>query len=404
MSVVASRRPTLIAAVGFALGGIGFALGNLLLARFLPSSEYGAVALFLAFIQIGITLGPLGMSTAVNRYQLQATPAILKRVCATCGVAAFALGAVSYFAYHFHPLLVLTLVLAAFAAGLNRVGSAFFQSRQRFALSLLLMLAPNWVILCSVPVALLHQSAIPVALVISCGYFVMVVLGWRRALCGAGRSHQLSEVTASVLGREGFALIGFQLAVMLMLQLERLLIPHVLSMVDLAKYAAVSAVAGAPFRVLQLGAGYSLLPRLRACDTRERAQRLVRSESGAILLLAILAGAGVLLLTHWIMAIFVSDRYTFSYQLLSAIVVLGFAAVWSTFATVIVSACGTSRQLFLLNLSSWSALVATLILASLVGSLGLTALVCSIAAGWTLSALGATALATSVLKNRYKAK
>ena len=54
-------------AVGFALGGVGFALGNLLLARALSPAAFGIFTLFLALVQIGVSLAPLGLEGQVNR-------------------------------------------------------------------------------------------------------------------------------------------------------------------------------------------------------------------------------------------------------------------------------------------------------------------------------------------------
>jgi hypothetical protein len=44
--------------VGFGLGGVGSALGNLLLARALPPAQFGVFTLFLARVQIGASLLP----------------------------------------------------------------------------------------------------------------------------------------------------------------------------------------------------------------------------------------------------------------------------------------------------------------------------------------------------------
>src|SRR5215207_563126 len=54
-------------AIGFGLGGIGYALGNLLLARVLPPAQFGVFTLFLALVQIGVTLAPIGLEGQVNR-------------------------------------------------------------------------------------------------------------------------------------------------------------------------------------------------------------------------------------------------------------------------------------------------------------------------------------------------
>ena len=65
------------------------------------------------------------------------------------------------------------------------------------------------------------------------------------------------------MGR-GAAFAGLNASGLLLIQLERLVIPHVLPLADLALYGVLGAIAGSLFRVLQMGVGFSLLPRLRA--------------------------------------------------------------------------------------------------------------------------------------------
>ena len=67
----------------FAAGGTGFALGNLLLARLLPESEYGYLSLSLSFVQLGHALGPLGLEIIINRRRLAPSPALLRRAAST---------------------------------------------------------------------------------------------------------------------------------------------------------------------------------------------------------------------------------------------------------------------------------------------------------------------------------
>ena len=62
------KSTALRAAVGFGLGGVGFALGNLLLARALPPAAFGVFTLFLALVQMGASLAPIGLQGQVNRH------------------------------------------------------------------------------------------------------------------------------------------------------------------------------------------------------------------------------------------------------------------------------------------------------------------------------------------------
>jgi hypothetical protein len=76
----------------FAAGGTGFALGNLLLARLLPESEYGYLSLSLSFVQLGHALGPLGLEIIINRRRLGPSPALLRRAASTSAAVGIAMG------------------------------------------------------------------------------------------------------------------------------------------------------------------------------------------------------------------------------------------------------------------------------------------------------------------------
>ena len=67
------------------------------------------------------------------------------------------------------------------------------------------------------------------------------------------------------MGRS-LALAGLAASGLLLVQLERLVLPHLLPLSDLALYGVLGAIAGSLFRVLQMGVGFSLLPRLRAAS------------------------------------------------------------------------------------------------------------------------------------------
>ena len=74
--------------MGFGLGGVGFALGNLLLARALPPTAFGVFTLFLALVQMGASLAPIGLQGQVNRHPTRAvSPARLLLTSAIVGAA-----------------------------------------------------------------------------------------------------------------------------------------------------------------------------------------------------------------------------------------------------------------------------------------------------------------------------
>lgn len=394
------RSPALFSAMVFAMGGVGFAAGNILLARVLPEEEYGRVALFLAIVQLGIVMGPIGAETVINRHHLSASGGLLTRVALTSGTVAVLLGCIAWLFYGFNASLAAVLAVSVAAAALNRVAGAFFQSRRKFGLSLFLILIHNWIVLVAVPVVLLAGlHALPAALTVACGYLAMAVVGWRKGFQMRQAQMQqdaggppASTVATSTLLHEGFAAVGMQLAVAALFQLDRLLIPNALSIRDLAIYSVVSSVAASPFRMLQTGIQFALLPRLRACETRAAVRRLLRHELFIAVSVSALAAAGVLLFTPWLLDLLLDHRYAFPMSLLYALVVVGLVRVWSGLSNAMVAALGSARQLAILNVLSWLALGVAAAGAFAARGGGLTGVVYGIGAGWLALALAGTVI------------
>ena len=400
------RSPALLSALVFAAGGVGFALGNILLARVLPEEEYGRVALFLAVVQLGIVMGPIGAETVINRHHLHASAGLLTRVGLTSATVALVLGLVAWAFYGFDAPLALALAVSVTAAALNRVAGAFFQSRRKFGLSLFLILIHNWIVLVAVPVVLLAGlNALPAALTVACGYIAMALVGWRKGfqMRDAGAGLAASGVATKTLLQEGCAAVGLQLAVAALFQLDRLLIPNALSIRDLAIYSVVSSVAASPFRMLQTGIQFALLPRLRACESRAAIGRLLRHEAVIAISVSTVAAVAVLVLTPWLLKVLLDSRYAFPMSLLYALVVVGLVRVWSGLSSAMVSALGSARQLAMVNVYSWLALGVAAAGAFAARGAGLTGVVYGIGAGWLALALAGTVIGLRAAGTRVAA-
>jgi O-antigen/teichoic acid export membrane protein len=391
------RSPALASALLFAAGGVGFAVGNILLARVLPPAEYGYVALFLALIQLGLTLGPVGLETVIVRHHLGARAALLARAFGTSTVIGIALAAASMTVYGVDAGLAAVLAVTALAASLNKVAGSFFQSRRRYGLSLFLNQIHNWIVLFSVPVVMAFErpDAMPAALTIAAGYVVMAAAGWWRAM--REHAHDAAPVSQQALMKEGFAAMGTQVAIGVFFQLDRLIIPRTLSIADLATFSVVSAIVASPFRMLQVGAAFTLLPGLRACASRAAVFRLLKREAAAVLGIAVIAAVVVIPVMPWIGTHLLNDQYLFTTSLLYAMVIVGFVRVWAGIAYAAVSALGSTSQLSQYNLWSWVALGVAVAAAVAASGQGLTGIVYGLGAGWLFLAVAATLIASRAI-------
>lgn len=397
ISNLASCSPALRTAAILGAGGLGFALGNLLLARALTAEEFGLVSLVLALVQIGAAFGSLGLPTLIVRKRFIADRDLLRTAGALAGVSmlVLSLGALTF--YRLPPTLVYLLGAIVVIAALGRVAGAVFQAAQRFGASLFLTQIHNWLLLASVPVIVLleRRTAVAVAAFMLCSYLVTTTLGWRHA--ARMQRPAAGRLTWTLFRSEGLSAAGVGLSTNLMFQLDRLVIGRTLPMSDLATYAVVAAIAGSAFRMLQVAAGYTLTPRLRAANDRAEALGMLGREALFVFGLAVLVGVLVVLATPSLVQLFAGDRYHASLPLVGAVVAVGFIRIWQAFATSIVSAIGSARELFWLAIVASAATLLTIVAATSGSRYGLVGLVCGMAVGWLAFAAGASILAMLAL-------
>jgi O-antigen/teichoic acid export membrane protein len=396
----AFQSPTLRSAAALAAGGIGFGVANLLLARVLSTAEFGVVSLLLSFIQVGAAVGAPGLPVLINRYHLGPSRRLVSISLVASALATLATLFILSMLYDIAVVLASVTGIAIGLAAMGRVSAAFFQAGERFGFSLMLIQVHNWVLLLSVPVLLLlgRPHALTVIGVVLCGYALTAWIGWQMAWRGSAMpSASAQSVPTRRWLSEGLSAAGFTIATNVMLQLDRLLIGGTLSIDDLATYAVIAAVAGSTFRMLQTGAGYSLLPRLRRCADRTTAWRMLGGELALLAIMGVLAGVAVMLVMPWLLEHFLHGRYDVTEQMVLAVIAIGFIRIGEASASATVSALGTTRELGQLNVLSWL-MVATSSVCAVWGSrYGLIGMIYGLGAGWTVGAIGASILAAKAL-------
>jgi O-antigen/teichoic acid export membrane protein len=380
--------------VGFGLGGVGYALGNLLLARALPPTQFGVFTLFLALVQIGASLAPIGLEGQVNRRPGGVVSP--GRPLLTSLVVAAATAILASALYRMDVALIVALIISITAGGCSFVASAVFQSRLRFGLALSLSQGLAMALLGMGAVAVITggvQLRLLAALV--AGYYVIsAAVGWGIL---AREKHQGHREAHSFL--EGLSLLGITAAALILMQLERLLTPRLLTLEDLATFAVVTSLVGSPFRMLQMGAGYTLLPRLSTASSQEVRRLLVRREAVAVMMIG---GAGALVILFaapWIADWLLAGKYELSTALMIAALVSAAVKLVDGFATTMVWALASARQLAMLNWVSWTCAGVGLAGAWVGARWGLIGLMYGVTLGWVSRGAVAGALAAKLLRS-----
>jgi O-antigen/teichoic acid export membrane protein len=382
------RSPTLRTVAIYTASGFGFVGANLLLARVLPTVEYGFFTLVIALVNLGFALGTGGLDGVVNRRHLEAGPTLLRRVAAAALAVGVGFAAFSEVAYDLALPMVLAVFVCTVAGGLMMVAAAKFQSEQRFAISLALSQSTNLVLLLAALVVVLskHSAAWLPVWIVALGFVAAAVVGWRILL----REHAAKTSTDSWFSwGEALSFAGLNAAGLVLIQLDRLIIPYVLTLQDLATYGVLAAIAGSLFRVLSMGVGYTLVPRLRAAEGVPERRLLIAREARLVGAIVVGGGLVIWLATPLVERWFLAGKYHLAGSLVIAAVVSGTAKVLNAFTKSIVSALATPDELSRVNLYGWGSVVVA-VLAAMIGSRwGLAGVIYGVAFGWLLRALAA---------------
>lgn len=379
------RSATLRSVAVLGLSGLGFAVANLVLARALPTEEYAILTLVVALVNVGYPLAAAGVDGVVNRRRVEAGPRLLRRLLHSLVPVALAFTLIGLAGYRTSLPTSLMILLCTMAGGAVLVAGGKFQSEQRFGISLALNQSPNLILLLSAGwvLALGSRKAETPLAVWTAGFLVAAAAGWWLLF---RERHSKPERSVDFPWSEALAIAGLAAAGLLLIQLERLLLPHLLPLEDLATYGVLAAIAGSLFRVLQMGVGYSLLPRLRAAPGVIERRRLLFKEARLVIAVATLGSLVIWVATPRIEAWFLGGKYHLSAALVLAAVVTGVAKVLNGFAQSAVSALADRRELALVSVLGWVS-VGVAVLGAVAGARwGLPGVIYGVGLGWVMRA------------------
>jgi O-antigen/teichoic acid export membrane protein len=268
------------------------------------------------------------------------------------------------------------------------VAASRFQGELRFGLSLSIAQSPNLALIAAalLVVAVGGQRA-NLAVAVSTGGFVLAAwYGWWILL---GERHAKPERTCEIHWGEAVAFAGVNASGLLLVQLDRLLIPHVRPVEDLATFGVLAAIVGSLYRVLQQGVGYSLLPRLRAATGVAEQRRLLAHEAKLVGVIALVGAAFIWVITPPVERYLLAGKYHLAPSLIVAGIVSGVTKILNAFSKAAVSALATQRELAMVNYFGWASAVLAIAAGLVAGTWGLAGVIYGVALGWLLRSMAA---------------
>jgi hypothetical protein len=372
---------TVLSMVVYGASGLAFVGANLLLARQLSTEQFALVTLLVALNTLGYHLAPLGLDGVVARGHVDGGWPLLARVIGVAAGVGVAMGIGALLFYGVSVALAVVLLAGTAAGGVMLVAASKFQREQRFGVSLSLVLSPNVLLLLgAITTIAVGSTTVDLSFdILAVGLGFAAGIGWWLVLRErAGARHR----TVVVPWNEAFALAGVSAAGMLFIQLERLVIPHVLTVSDLALFGVLGAIAGSLFRLLQMAVGFSLLPRLRSAVTVFERRALIGRELRFAIVASAVGGVAILVLAPLIERFFLAGKYDLSMGLLFAALFSGVGKIAHAFARATATALATPRELARVNAAGWLSAALALGAAVAAAPWGLTGVIYGIGFGW----------------------
>lgn len=390
-------EPTVRATLVFGLSGLAFALGNLFLARTMSVEDYAKFALAIALFNVFGLLTPLGIDQALLRHRIDPGPRLLVLICMTGTMIGLTIGTGYWLYTDIQIESVWMLALSITSGGIIATLVALARAQHRQSAALLLATIASWILLAIGIASFFHPMQLPLIPItlFAVANLLAAVIGWFIL----SRAHRIvKSERVSVPWAESFSLLGIAAIGTLVLQLERLIIPMTIGLEELAVFSVLASVAIFPFRLLTAGAGFSLVPKLRATTDRQQRLRMIGRELISIGALALLSTIGIVLLAPIVTELFTAGRYHISLSLAFAACVNGYSKIMQTIPRALITACGNDQDITRLNRLGWVGLSASVVGGFLGANWGLEGLLYGVAIGSMAGTLPAIILAKGKLK------
>jgi O-antigen/teichoic acid export membrane protein len=398
------RSASLRTAAAMGVGGVGFSLGSLLLARVLPTAEYGLVALVLGIVAVAGLTAPLGLDQVAARRGIRLDAGWRRAALGACALTAIGAAVIAALVYRLSPALVLSVALITLALGIAQSAGGHFQGQQhlRTAVWVVQLLNGALALVAIVAVALGLGSAGTVCLAIAAVALLAATGVWW--LVRRNEDAEDRQPAPWGLRWEAMSLLTVQASSSAFMQLERLLLGPIVGLHDLAVYSVLAALVSSPFRLLQAAVQFTLIPTLRvAGDARARRAKIAK-EGGLVFVTIAVGSVAIWVLAPPVAQWFVAGRYTLSHALVAATLISGFIKVLSGFMTAVVVSCGEERRLRVLSFVCWGSMGISVAGAFLTAPWGLVGVIYGIAAGWLIRCVLTAWLAVPYLRQQRESE
>jgi O-antigen/teichoic acid export membrane protein len=374
-------------------GGVALMTANLLLAGVLSADDFGRLTLVIAMLSLGVGMGPLGFNSLIVRREIPPEWRSLFGMAALASVPAAVLGIVGYAVYDLGAPGSGLVLLGCIGGVVGLLCSSFDRADVRLDRAQAVSQLPLLVFLAGASLLPLveGQSWLIATALIAGGYLssgaVGLLLFGRRCNRHTGGStstipQSWGERPWGERLRRTSTFLGIGVSSLVLSQVERFIIPRSLGLEELALFGVAATLVLGPFKLLQGGIGYALMPRLHGSTEARQRRMLVRKELGFAVatsaVLAVLVVAFVPVATEFLY----SDKYSVGTPLVLVLALIGTLRAMCSVPGAVVLALGQNTQLKQYHGTGWASIAVAIGAGYALAPLGLVGLLGGIALGW----------------------
>lgn len=398
-----ASRDSAQVAVWIGAGGVALMAGNLVLAGVLSAEDFGRLTLVEAILSVGVGIGPLGHDSLVVRREIPERWGSVLRILSGSLVPAGLAGAVAYYFYGLGPVASVLVTAGCLGGTVGLLCAAFDRAdvelNRAQAVSQLPFLA--FALGGGIIWFTGDRSWLNAGLAIAGGYALSGLVGLlvfeiRRR---GGRDRTSDEQGWAERWRKALTFLGIVASGFILNQVERLIIPRALGLEELAVFGVAATLVLGPYKLLQGGIGYALMPRLTSAEHTGRRRELIRRELRFAVGSSAALGLGSLLAVPFVVELLYGGKYGVGAGLVTAVALVGsLRAVYGAVAATL-KALGDEGQLRRYNLTGWASIVVAVAGGFGLAWGGLVGVTLGVAVGWALRTLVVAIIARRSLGN-----
>lgn len=357
-----------VAAVIVGLAGASLALGNLALAGSMSREAFGLISLVQAVAFFSSGFASLGAAQAVPRLvgptmlpevipwrRLMLQVALVATIPVSI-VCAFLSGV--WYGWPLGTSFAAAILTAGL--GLSSLGGNILRARGRALFGQMVVQAWRLV---AFPALGLVAVGVPGAVSTTSILALFAGVGLLAGAASVGAVWQTSRVGPvpsrvwKALWGDSRHFLGIAVSLAGLNYLDRLMIPQLLGLEELALYAVLWWVIGMPFTLAQAGIGFTLMPRLRMLSSRSEARAVLVAQAGAIGTLIVVGGTAMVFAAPPLVNAIYAGRYDAPPTLALTLVLIGALRLIYVLPSSIVGAWADTRTLARFHWSGWPSLL-----------------------------------------------